>query len=142
MPSVGSMSRGIAIAAMVVGLAAQTVVAQTCGDADGSGTINLTDGVVILGSAAGLGEACGGSACDVDGNGSVSVSDGVATLRMAAQLPVSVSCGTRFGTLVKRVDGEGGAGVLRLGLLRIRARGSTSPPSRVRPRFAATRRLR
>jgi hypothetical protein len=65
----------------------------TCGDADGNGTVTLTDGVNVLRGAAGLPGACDTSSlCDVDGNGTLSVTDGVNVLRAAAALPASLTC--------------------------------------------------
>lgn len=64
-----------------------------CGDADGNGAVNVTDGVNVLRSAAGLASACDEPApCDVDGNGSVSVTDGVNVLRAAAGLGSNLTC--------------------------------------------------
>lgn len=67
--------------------------ARACGDADGNGAVNVTDGVNVLRSAAGLASACDATAvCDVDGNGSVSVTDGVNVLRAAAGLGSNLTC--------------------------------------------------
>lgn len=67
--------------------------ARACGDADGNGAVNVTDGVNVLRSAAGLASACDEPApCDVDGNGSVSVTDGVNVLRAAAGLGSNLTC--------------------------------------------------
>jgi glucose/arabinose dehydrogenase len=78
--------------ALLVGLAAPAR-AQTCGDADGSGGVTVTDGVRALGAAAGLGDRCTPAAlCDLDGNGEVTVSDGVNVLRVAAGLAAFVAC--------------------------------------------------
>jgi hypothetical protein len=64
-----------------------------CGDADGSGSITVSDGVNVLRAAAGIAGACAiPAACDVDGSGSVSVSDGVNVLRAAAGLATELSC--------------------------------------------------
>ncbi len=100
---------------LAVSLYAAEVEAQICGDADGSGACTVTDGVAALRQAAGLGSVCTGRRCDIDGNGTVTVSDGVAMLRLAAQLPVGLSCGTRFGELVKTVVVNGVAADLHLG---------------------------
>jgi hypothetical protein len=83
------------------------VQAQVCGDADGSGTTTVSDGVAVLRAAAQLDSACTTRTCDVDGNGTITVSDGVTTLRRVAQLPADVSCGTRFGSLLKTVAAGG-----------------------------------
>jgi hypothetical protein len=66
--------------------------AQTCGDADGSGTVTVTDGVQVLRAAAGLTASCPATLCDVDGSGSVTVTDGVNVLRKAAGLAVDFKC--------------------------------------------------
>jgi hypothetical protein len=63
-----------------------------CGDADGSGTVTVTDGVQALRAAASLPSLCFPSRCDVDGSGTVSVTDGVNVLRAAASLPFSAAC--------------------------------------------------
>jgi hypothetical protein len=68
-----------------------SALAETCGDADDSGTITVTDGVRVLRAAAGLDE-CAANLCDVDGSGSVSVTDGVNVLRAAAGLAVDLRC--------------------------------------------------
>jgi hypothetical protein len=66
--------------------------ASICGDADGSGTVTVTDGVQTLRAAAALPSFCFPSRCDVDGSGTVSVTDGVNVLRAAASLPFSAAC--------------------------------------------------
>lgn len=63
-----------------------------CGDADGSGSVNVTDGVQTLRAAAGLPSPCTLARCDVNGNGEVSVTDGVQVLRNAAGLPLTGTC--------------------------------------------------
>jgi hypothetical protein len=73
-------------------LAPARAVAQTCGDADGSGSVTVTDGVQTLRSAAGLSSSCSAARCDVDGSGSTTVTDGVNVLRKAAGLPAPDSC--------------------------------------------------
>jgi hypothetical protein len=66
--------------------------AQVCGDADGNGSVTVTDGVQALRSAAGLSSSCTAAACDVDGNGSTTVTDGVNVLRKAAGLSSPDAC--------------------------------------------------
>jgi hypothetical protein len=66
--------------------------AQSCGDADGSGSVTVTDGVQTLRSAAGLSSSCTPARCDVDGSGSISVTDGVNVLRKAAGLAAPSAC--------------------------------------------------
>jgi hypothetical protein len=72
---------------------AACVAEPRCGDADGNGAVSVTDGVVVLRTAAGLGTACADVApCDIDGNGAVSVTDGVNVLRAAAGLVLELTC--------------------------------------------------
>jgi hypothetical protein len=78
--------------------------AQVCGDADGNGSITVTDGVQVLRAAAGLLSGCNGRLCDVDGSGNVTVTDGVNVLRAAAGLSVNLSC-TSQGRFVDNGDG-------------------------------------
>ena len=90
------MTRKLTIVVTVLSLwlvsAVAPVAAQVCGDADGSGTVTVTDGVVTLRAAAGLETACTPATCDVDGNGAVTVTDGVNVLRQAAELPAFNAC--------------------------------------------------
>jgi hypothetical protein len=87
-----------------------------CGDADGSGSVAVTDGVAALRAAAGLSSECGVPTCDMDSDGTVSVSDGVSILRRAARLPAGAGCGTRFGDIIKIVQTDGAIGDLKLGM--------------------------
>jgi hypothetical protein len=88
------------VVTMVMGAALCGVVgvsgafAQTCGDADGSGSVTVTDGVQVLRSAAGLSSGCSErtNSCDVDGSGSVTITDGVNVLRKAAGVSITESC--------------------------------------------------
>lgn len=68
--------------------------AQVCGDADGNGSVNVTDGVQVLRAAAGLTSTCTQNAnnCNVDGTGEISVTDGVNVLRKAASLTITENC--------------------------------------------------
>lgn len=61
--------------------------AQVCGDADGNGTLTVTDGINVLRAAADLPSRCSFLICDVDGSGAITVTDGVNVLRGAAGLP-------------------------------------------------------
>ncbi len=61
-------------------------IGATCADANGDGTVSVTDGVVVLRAAAGLATSCTPAACDVDGSGAITVTDGVHALRTAAGL--------------------------------------------------------
>jgi predicted lipoprotein len=78
-------------AVVVVATCATPAAAELCGDADGSGSITVTDGVRVLRSAAGLGD-CELALCDVDGGGTVTVTDGVNVLRAAAGLGTPAGC--------------------------------------------------
>ncbi|MEO6025600.1 MAG: hypothetical protein ABIR79_01885 [Candidatus Binatia bacterium] len=64
----------------------------TCGDADGSGAVTVTDGVQTLRAAAGLTTPCTLATCDINGSGAITVTDGVAVLRGAAGLPLGGTC--------------------------------------------------
>jgi hypothetical protein len=65
---------------------------DTCGDADGNGSITVADGVQALRAAAELSSTCTPARCDVNGDGSFSVADGVQVLRAAAELPTVGNC--------------------------------------------------
>jgi len=89
-----SSMRAFVLALALIAAAADAAAAQTCGDADRSGSVTLSDGVSVLRAAAGLPSPCADdpSRCDVDASGSATVSDGVNVLRHAAGLPVTLSC--------------------------------------------------
>ena len=79
----------------VVAIAALSVAdaeAQLCGDADGDGRVEVSDGVNVLRTAAGLPSTCTNRACDPDGSGTTTVTDGVIVLRLVAALPVPGAC--------------------------------------------------
>jgi len=83
----------VGIAMMLTcGVLAATAQAQVCGDADGSGSVTVTDGVNVLRAAAGLSGDCPLARCDVDGSGAITVTDGVNVLSAAAGLSVNLSC--------------------------------------------------
>jgi hypothetical protein len=65
---------------------------NACGDADGSGSVSVTDGVIVLNAAAGLPSTCVPQRCDVDGSGSITITDGVHVLRAAAGLETPNAC--------------------------------------------------
>lgn len=92
-------------AGCLLALTSVTAEAQVCGDADGNGSVSVTDGVQALRQAAGLSSSCGTGQCDVDGNGTVSVTDGVNILRKAASLPITENCpgGTTRNEQVERL---------------------------------------
>ncbi|MEO7436450.1 MAG: hypothetical protein ABI080_13295 [Candidatus Binatia bacterium] len=80
----------IVVAAVIIGGATVSGGAAyaVCADADGNGSVSVTDGVIVLRAAAGLATECTPAACDVDGSGAITVTDGVHTLRAAAGLPI------------------------------------------------------
>jgi hypothetical protein len=85
----------LAAAATIAVLAATALAAtfEECGDADASGSRTVTDGVLVLRTAAELTGGCAvASRCDVDGSGEISVTDGVAALRLAAGLDAPLAC--------------------------------------------------
>lgn len=86
-----------------------SVFAQTCGDADGSGSVTVTDGVQVLRSAAGLSSACTthAASCDIDGSGTATLTDGVNVLRKAAGITITEACPSGDGTadVAKVTDG-------------------------------------
>jgi hypothetical protein len=115
------------ISAAIIGMLLVSSVgahAQVCGDADGSGTVTVTDGVQALRAAAALSSTCSGTVCDIDGSGSVTVTDGVNVLRKAAGIAITENCGgvdaqvetllrntlPIFGTLTKGATGAQAAG--------------------------------
>jgi hypothetical protein len=65
---------------------------RKCGDADGNGTLSVTDGVRVLRAAADLPSSCLAAFCDTDGDGAIGVTDGVRVLRAAAALPIELRC--------------------------------------------------
>jgi hypothetical protein len=83
--------------------------AQTCGDANRSGSITVTDGVLVLRAAAELPSNCPRERCDMNVDGRISVTDGVLALRLAAGVQAQVACsasqaGTLFGQIVKTLS--------------------------------------
>jgi hypothetical protein len=104
-----------------------TASAAECGDPTGVGHASVTNGVVILRSAAGLSSSCKRSICDVDLDGHISVSDGVLTLRVAAAIPSpQFTCAEgevgrqvgRFSPFVTKIQDSDAAGT-RLGAMRL-----------------------
>lgn len=102
------MTRSVVTVLLVLGLSAFATPArgQVCGDADGSGTVSVSDGVQTLRAAAGLATTCTTAACDVDGSGAVTVTDGVSVLRKAAGLPITENCSGSSGAQPDTVLGE------------------------------------
>jgi hypothetical protein len=91
MGKLGTAMWKAAMALMLMGIAAGSASAQSCGDADANGNVTVSDGVQALRAAAALSSICA-AACDVDGNGAVTVSDGVSILRKSAGLAINEAC--------------------------------------------------
>lgn len=100
-PTVLTSRRLLLCLGMLALLGAAPAHAQRCGDANDDGNLSVTDGVLVLRNAAGLGE-CDLTRCDVDGNGSVSVTDGVNVLRAAVGLGDPSGCNDGGGNLGPR----------------------------------------
>jgi hypothetical protein len=90
------MMRELVALFFVIGLtgavATTSAHAQECGDADGSGSVGVSDGVQTLRAAAGLESLCTPGVCDIDGSGAITVTDGVSVLRKAAGLTITENC--------------------------------------------------
>jgi len=84
---------GLAIL-LVLGVVPMAEALDVCGDADGNGSVTVSDGVQTLRAAADLSSTCTPARCDVDGSGAVTVSDGVDVLRLAADLLAPRLCPT------------------------------------------------
>ena len=83
--------RSVAMALMM--MAGTSALAQErCGDADGNGSVSVTDGVQTLRAAASLPSSRTPARCDVNDDGAVSVTDGVNVLREAAGLAPVLTC--------------------------------------------------
>lgn len=64
----------------------------SCGDADRSGVVTVTDGVQALRAAASLSSVCRNATCDADNSGTITVTDAVNVLRAAAGLSREFNC--------------------------------------------------
>ena len=77
----------LTLAMLVAPFRVSSAAAQICGDANGSGSVTLTDGVQVLRAAAGLSSPCTVSTCNVNDDASgITITDGVLVLRAAAGL--------------------------------------------------------
>lgn len=65
---------------------------SSCGDADGSGQINVADALTVLRAALSLPGNCPLSLCDVDSDQVISVDDAVLVLSLVVGNPVSLHC--------------------------------------------------
>lgn len=120
---------GVAVAGLVVASAA-LAQAATCGDANRTGSVTVTDGVLVLRAAASLPSNCPKERCDMNVDGGISVTDGVLALRVAAGITTQVACSatqadTIFGSILKTV----GFGSTASPAGRARAAGTTQPCS-------------
>jgi hypothetical protein len=108
-----------AAAALVLSglLIARAPSAQTCGDADASGALSVSDGVAALRTASSLFSKCPTRLCDVDGNGTITVTDGVNILRAAAQLQATQNCPQDVPDAIDQVQTtDGTQAILEVGL--------------------------
>jgi hypothetical protein len=83
---------GLVTAIVVALVAAGPAAAQPCGDANRTGDVTVTDGVLVLRSAAELPGICPRERCDMNLDSRVSVTDGVLALRLAAGVQAEVQC--------------------------------------------------
>jgi hypothetical protein len=103
-------------AGLLVGARVVPVYAQVCGDADGSGTVSVSDGVQVLRAAAGLTSVCATAVCDLNVDGSLTLTDAVLALRLAAELPTAATClPAQAAKVVARTHGllEVGIGIVQ-----------------------------
>ncbi len=136
----GGVVIGVLAALGGVGLASRVLAADTCGDANRTGTVTVTDGVLVLSAAAQLPALCPRERCDMNVDGDVSVTDGVLALRVAAGIQTTVACSARqagviFGQILKSI-GVGGAAHRRAALAARgpRRRAPAAAPSRTTAR--------
>ena len=75
-------------------LVGPTPAPRLCGDADGSGRVDVVDAENILRAVVGLPSSCASAAarCDVDGVGGITVIDAASVLRQAGGLPFANGC--------------------------------------------------
>jgi len=116
----------VALTSLVLAAAAPAAAVK-CGDANRSDTVTVTDGVLILRSAAQLQTLCPRERCDMNVDGTVSVTDGVLALRVAAEIETSVACSaTQSGTIFGQVQKISGLGSIAGPASRTRAAGGTT----------------
>jgi hypothetical protein len=131
-----SATRGVAVTIIGLGVAVLAAAAPaagaTCGDANRTGTVTVTDGVLVLRAAAELpATVCPKERCDMNLDDRVTVTDGVLALRVAAGIQTSVACSstqvdTIFGTIQKTIGRGGGQASASA---RARAANTTTPCS-------------
>lgn len=116
-----------ALAASVC-IGSRPALAAVCGDANGNGTVTVTDGVQMLRSAVGL-SGCELKICDLTLDGRMTVTDGVLALRKAANLPADASCiEEQIDQQVARVDAFLDIGLGALPAVTGRARAAQTIP--------------
>jgi hypothetical protein len=123
-------ARAVSLLALGCSLAgAATADAASCGDANRTGTVTVTDGVLILRSAAQLETLCPRERCDMNVDGNISVTDGVLALRVAAEIQTSVACSAaQVDTIFGQVQKIGGLGGFAGPAGRARAAGGSTIP--------------
>ena len=125
----GTIGAFVAVVGTVIASGTPTHAA-TCGDANRTGSVTVTDGVLVLRAAAQLPAICPRERCDMNVDGDISVTDGVLALRVAAGVQTQVACSASqadviFGQIVKNT----GAGRIASPAGRARAAGTTEPCS-------------
>ncbi|MEO7438628.1 MAG: hypothetical protein ABI080_24330 [Candidatus Binatia bacterium] len=129
--SIGIAAKAVSIVvAGIVFASASVADAATCGDANRTGSVTVTDGVLVLRAAASLPSNCPQERCDMNVDGGISVTDGVLALRVAAGIQAQVACSatqadTIFGSILKTVGASSTASPAG----RARAAGTTEPCS-------------
>lgn len=102
----------VAVAFIVAGIVLATArgADAQCGDANRTGSVTVSDGVLVLRAAAQLPANCPQERCDMNLDDQVTVTDGVLALRVAAGVPgtktacSSVQAGAMFGALQKNMS--------------------------------------
>jgi hypothetical protein len=123
----GMRITAVSIAVLLVAASAD---AQPCGDPNQNGQVTVSDGVLVLRSAAQLPATCPPERCDMNLDGRTTVTDGVLALRVAAEIQTEFACSAAqsqsfFGSLQKTL----GSGQTAPAAARARVAGSTIPCS-------------
>ena len=103
---------GVVVAGFVVAgilLATAGSAGAQCGDANRTGSVTVSDGVLVLRAAAQLPANCPQERCDMNLDDQVTVTDGVLALRIAAGITTKAACssaqaGAMFGQLQKNMS--------------------------------------
>lgn len=127
MMRIAARAASSAVALGLALLSTAPVEAASCGDANRNGAVSVTDGVLILRSAAQLQTLCPRERCDMNLDGTVSVTDGVLALRVAAEIQTSVACSAaQVDTIFGQVQKLGPLGGIAGPASRARAAGGTT----------------